>query len=119
MGLALAESRLAEPWKVIRFNDLAEAIKKITLDIELEKIEEVVVGVSENQIGEESKRFGLNLHSQVKIPVVTFDETLTTWEAQKLAIQAGLKRQKRRALEDAYAATLMLQSYLDRKKINV
>lgn len=113
VGLALADGPLAEPYKVIRYKDigmLGETIKKI---VEREKIEKVVVGVSEGTSAEESMNFTSVLSFKLAVPVETFDETLTTQEAQKLAIEAGIKRSKRQGLEDAYAATLMLQNYLD------
>lgn len=113
MGLALAEGPLSEPWKVIRFDDIDMAIEELGDLVKSEDIDKVVVGISENEMGEESKNFSLSLSASLKIPVETFDETLTTQEAQKLAIEAGIKRQKRREFEDAYAAALMLQDYLD------
>ena len=58
-------------------------------------------------MAEEQKEFAKNLGAE------TFDETLTTKEAQRLSLEAGLPRKKRRGMEDAFAATLMLQSYLD------
>ncbi|MCJ7805358.1 Holliday junction resolvase RuvX [Patescibacteria group bacterium] len=119
IGLAFADSKLADPLAVVHgetTEELIEDLKKIIIKNQVEKI---VVGISENEMGEESKRFSLSLKEKLKIPVETFDETLTTQEAQKLAIEAGIKRQKRKELEDAYAAALMLQSYLDEKEINV
>ncbi len=119
IGLAFADSKLADPLAVVHgetTEELIQELKKIILENQVEKI---VVGISENEMGEESKRFSLSLKEKLKIPVETFDETLTTQEAQKLAIEAGIKRQKRKELEDAYAAALMLQSYLDEKEINV
>lgn len=113
IGLALADGLLSEPWKVIRFERSEEALEKIKSEIIIENIEKVVIGVSEGEMGRESERFSLSLGEQIKIPTETFDETLSTHEAQEKAIAAGIKRKKRRALEDAFAAAIMLQSYLD------
>lgn len=107
VGLAIADGPLAEPWKVIRYKEiglLAGELKQIT---EKEQIEKVVVGVSEGEMGEESKKFAEMLGAE------TFDETLTTQEAQKLSMEAGISQKKRHEMEDAYAATIMLQNYLD------
>jgi putative Holliday junction resolvase len=49
----------------------------------------------------------------ISIPVVTFDETLSTKEAQILSKEAGIGQKKRHQMEDAYAATIMLQNFLD------
>ena len=49
------------------------------------------------------------------VKIVLQDETLTTSDAQTLSREAGIKRIKRKSLEDAFAATLILQSYLDKQ----
>lgn len=117
IGLATATSILAEPYQVVRYETIGEAIKKIRQVIEKEEIKKIVIGISEGQMGEETKEFSqsLSLRLRLKILVETFDETLTSFDAQKMAIEAGIKRSKRKNLEDAYAATLMLQSYIDSK----
>lgn len=107
IGLAMADGSLAYPLKVIHFGTPEEAFKKIKEEIEKENIEKVVVGVSEGAMGEESKQFAKLLNAE------TFDETLSTYEAQELSKQSGIKRKKRKEMEDAYAATVMLQNYLD------
>ncbi|TEU02025.1 Holliday junction resolvase RuvX, partial [Candidatus Woesebacteria bacterium] len=89
--------------------------EKIIKIIKKEKVNKIVIGVSEGQIGEESKKFGEKLGKKVNLPVHFQDETLTTQDAQALSIIAGIKRKKRRALEDAYSAALILRNYLDSK----
>jgi putative Holliday junction resolvase len=49
----------------------------------------------------------------VSIPVETWDERLTTVEAERTLIQADLRREKRRQVVDSMAASLILQGYLD------
>ncbi|MBU0570277.1 Holliday junction resolvase RuvX [Patescibacteria group bacterium] len=113
IGLALAEGSLAEPYGVVRFKS-EEAIEKVEQVVKVEQVEQVVLGISEGKMGEESKRFGKKLEEKLKIPVIFQDETLTTHDAQKLSIEAGMRRKKRKKLEDAFSATLILQKYLDR-----
>ncbi len=115
IGLALGEGKLVEGLSVIRYKDEEKALEKIAGIIKKEAVDEIVVGVSEGQIGEESRSFGEKLSKKVNLPVFFQDETLTTQEAQTLSIAAGIKRKKRRVLEDAYSAALILQSYLDSK----
>lgn len=115
VGIAISEGFLAEPLRVIRYSDiniLSEQIKKIVRE---EGVEKAVVGVSEGEMGEESKNFSLSLSKTLKIPVETFDETLTSKEAQKISLESGISQKKRHEMEDAYAASLMLQNYLDSK----
>ena len=47
------------------------------------------------------------------VPLVLWDERLTTGSAQRALIEAGIKRSKRKELVDKVAASVMLQSYLD------
>jgi putative Holliday junction resolvase len=113
VGLAIGIGSFAEPFRVFRYKDikiLGEQIKQV---VEEEKIDRVIVGISEGEMGEESKDFGLSLGKTLSIPVETFDETLTSQDAQRLSREAGISRKKRRGMEDAYAACLMLQNYLD------
>lgn len=115
VGLALGEGGLAQPLSVIRYKDINELVGKIGVEIKKEKIEKIVVGISEGVMEKESKDFSKNLRSVMKIPVETFDETLSTQDAQELSRQAGINRKKRHEMEDAYAASIMLQNYLDNK----
>ena len=115
VGISLAVSPLAEPIKVIRYkekDDLWEELKKMIDEYE---IETVVVGVSENQMEKESKDFSKTLKEKFKIKVETYDETLSSYEAQQMAIAGGIPQKKRHEMEDAYAATIMLQNYVDSK----
>ncbi len=109
IGLAISDGPLAEPFKVIRYKNKESVVEEIKKIIEYENIEKVVVGVSEGEMGEESKNFAENFNAE------TFDETLTSQDAQFLSQEAGIGRKKRKEMEDAYAATIMLQNYLDSK----
>lgn len=113
MGLAIAEGPLAEPLKVIRYSNteaVAEQIKRI---IEDEEIEKVVVGISEGEMAKESENFSKSFAEMLTIPVETSDETLSTQDAQILSREAGIHQKKRHQMEDAFAACVMLQNYLD------
>ena len=111
VGISLAVAGLAEPYRVIRYQDLNTLKGQIAEIVKKEEIDKIVVGVSEGKSKEEAEDFGKNLC--VDAPVVFFDETLSTQLAQALSREAGVKRKKRKALEDAFAASVMLQSFLD------
>jgi len=113
IGIALSDERLIGGLTVVRYEDEKKALEKIIKIIKKEKVNKIVIGVSEGQIGEESKRFGEKLGKKVNLPVHFQDETLTPQDAPALSIIAGIKRNKRRALEDASSAALILQNYLD------
>ena len=107
IGLAVSEGILAEPWKVIKVNNFEEAVIKVLQVLQVLQVNKVIVGVSENKMAEESKKFAKRIGAE------TFDETLSTHEAQRVSIEAGVSRKKRHEMEDAYAASIMLQNYLD------
>jgi putative holliday junction resolvase len=113
IGLAIAQSPIAEPLNVLRYKDEAKLIKDIGEIIMSHNIEKIIVGQSEQISKQKAREFGEKLSQEVNIPVDYSDETLTTYQAQILSRQAGIKRQKRKNMEDAYAATVMLQDYLD------
>lgn len=100
IGLAIADEGFAEPWKVVNPIELKKILEKL-------KFDKIVVGVSEGEMGEESSRFAKSIGAE------TFDETLSTQDAQRLSREAGISRKKLRGMEDAYAASIMLQNYID------
>jgi len=116
IGLALATSRIAEPYGVIKFEGSKEAVDKIGAIISKEEVEEVVVGISEGEMAKEINLFSNELGRKLGRRVLLSDEVLSTKTAQRLAIEAGVKRGKRRRLEDAFAAAVMLQLFIDKKE---
>lgn len=118
LGVSLATSKLAEPYVVIRYADIDGAIERVKRVAEEEKVESIVIGISDGEIAKKAKEFGKLLKKESKLPVHFFDETLSTQDAQRLAIDAHMKRSKRRKLEDAFAAAVMLQDYLDEERVS-
>jgi len=53
------------------------------------------------------------LQSAVAIPIKSWDERLTSAQANRLLIQGGVRRDKRKEKVDKMAAAILLQSYLD------
>jgi putative holliday junction resolvase len=87
-----------------------------------EEIERVVVGMpydEEGQIGPQARKVQtlLNqLRERLSVPVVEWDEHLSTWEAESVLIDAGRTRAERRRVVDKLAAAVILRSYLDRRR---
>lgn len=115
VGLALGDtgSRLSEPWKILRYTDIKILSVKIKQIVGKEKVEKIIVGVSEGKMAQESRSFGKQIGEYCNIKVDFVDETLTSADASRLSIEAGIRRNKRKGMEDAFAASLILQSYLD------
>ena len=114
VGIAFASATLADPLMVIRYNspnELLDRLKKIISDY---KIEKIVLGISEHASAQKSREFAKVLEEKFNLIVDFEDETLSSLDAQTISMQLGIKRKKRKTLEDAYAATLILQSYLDK-----
>ncbi|MBI2590691.1 MAG: Holliday junction resolvase RuvX [Candidatus Blackburnbacteria bacterium] len=116
LGLARAEGPLAEIYRVIRVESIKDAVEKVAKVAQVEQAERVIVGVSEGRMAEEQKDFAKRLGDKLDIPVKTWDETLSTLDAQALTISMGIGRKRRREKEDAYAALIMLQSFIDSKR---
>jgi putative Holliday junction resolvase len=82
-------------------------------------IERIVVGYplrldgSEGIQCEKINRFVRRLEARFSLPVVRWDETLSTKEAEELLRERGVRPEKRKTLVDRVAASLILQGYLD------
>jgi len=83
------------------------------------KARKIVIGMPTSLSGEagpaaqKTAQFARALAAETNIPVITWDERLTTALAEKAMISANVRRQKRRQKIDKVAATLILQNYLD------
>ncbi len=112
IGLAIAETQtqLVEPLDVWSSSKFKVQIQELTKRLGVTKI---VVGVPGGKMEEEIKRFGEQLRWQTGLPVEYFDETLTSKDAQEILLKIKRKRKFRRAKEDAFAAAIMLESYLE------
>ena len=82
-------------------------------------VEKIIVGLPRNMDGslgpqaEIVLRFVQELKEILGVPIITWDERLSTVEATKMFIKANLSREKRKRKVDMTAAILILQSYLD------
>ncbi len=113
LGVAFTQGILAEPLVVIRAESREELIKKALEVIAVEKPERLIVGLSENDIAVEAEEFGRELELLTHTKVSFVDETLSTFDANQLAIASGMRRKKRHDMEDAFSAAVILQRYLD------
>lgn len=113
VGLAIADtdSKLSRPLTVLRAEKADELLEKVRRLIKSEEADEIVVGVSEGHMGSLSRKFGEDLAMNLGIKVNFIDETLTTHDAQELSILSGKSRKRRKEMEDAYSAALILDSF--------
>jgi len=122
IGVALSDSLriIAGALTVVeRVTDDA-ALKEI-IDLAREnEVERIVVGMPRSLDGSLGKQaqavqsFVDLLKERTDIPVVTWDERLSTVAAERTMLEVGMKRDKRKKRRDSLAAAIILQGYLDR-----
>ncbi|QQG43667.1 MAG: Holliday junction resolvase RuvX [Candidatus Daviesbacteria bacterium] len=110
-GLAVSQGQLATPWKTVEGKGWLDLAEKISQIVSEENFEKIVVGLPEGQMGKKVQKF-INLLLKKSLDVVSADETLTSKGAFKLMITTGKGKEKRKS-DDAVAAALILQNYLD------
>lgn len=66
---------------------------------------------------EHAREFGERLEAATGIPVQYWDERLTTVEAQRVLRESGISSQKRAGAVDRLAAVILLESYLDSRRV--
>ncbi len=124
VGVAVSDSLLitAQSLEIIRRkeeNKLRRTLARIEELIEEYEVEEIVLGLPKNMNATEGIRVELTMEFREKLerrtglPVVMWDERLTTVVAQKTMIEAGIRRENRKEYVDKIAAALILQGYLD------
>lgn len=111
IGLSRAETFLAEPWLVIANNE--HLLTRLDSLCRQEEIQLIILGLPEGPLVKEIQLFAGKLTRQTGLKVIFEPETLTTQDAIGKMIAAGKKRKFRRQKEDACAAALILQNYLD------
>lgn len=71
---------------------------------------------TEGERVEKTKDFGEMLERRTGLPIIYWDERLTTVAAEQILMESGVRRENRKAVIDKVAACLILQGYLDRMK---
>jgi putative Holliday junction resolvase len=124
IGIAISDElgMTAQGLKTIRRTSMEKDLKEITLIIAQFKIEKTVVGLPKNMDGTLGKQAEMvfqwikAFREEIHLPVVTWDERLSTVGASKILLEADLSRKKRKKVIDKLAAVLILQGYLDQMR---
>ncbi|TWT09058.1 Holliday junction resolvase RuvX [Planomicrobium sp. CPCC 101079] len=126
IGVAISDALgwTAQGIETVKINEAAEeyGFERLGELIKQYEVTEVVVGYPKNMnnsIGpraEASEKFAALLKELYAIPVVLWDERLTTSAAEKMLISADVSRKNRKKVIDKMAAVMILQGYLDFKK---
>ncbi|MFC1627072.1 Holliday junction resolvase RuvX [Patescibacteria group bacterium] len=112
LGLAVAETPLAEPFGQHHYQQTAQAIEFLARLVKEQNIQTIVLGLPEGQLESVVKDFGNQLFLATNLPIFYQDETLSTIEAKQKLLQAH-KPQKKRRQDHQAAAAVILQAYLD------
>ncbi len=122
-GIAISDRTglIATSLEVIRYDDYDELINKLNDIVISRNVDAFVLGNPKNLDGSLSKRSEITLEfkdmllNKFNKEVIMQDERLSTVEAERMLISNNTKRKNRKKVIDKIAATIILQSYLDRR----
>ncbi len=102
-------------------NKLRKSLRRVEELVKKYEVEEIVLGFPKNMnntIGERAEKslqLKETLERRLGLPVVMWDERLTTVEANRTLMETGVRRENRGKYVDMIAAVFILQGYLDAK----
>lgn len=124
LGLALSDvtRTIASPFTVLRRTKFkADAAELLRIAAE-HRIAGFVLGLPTNLDGtagpreQATRAFARNLNALCELPILLWDERLSTAAAERMLIEADASRKRRAEVIDKLAATIILQGALDRMR---
>ena len=121
MGIAISDElkMIAQPLEFILAEPFSSFLERLKILLQEYEVELVLLGMPRNMngsYGEASikvQEFEAVLKNSIMIPIKTFDERLTSVQANRALTQGRAKKKKKRQNVDAMAAAILLQTYLD------
>jgi putative holliday junction resolvase len=121
IGIALSDElkMIAQPLEFVLAEPFTDFVKRLKEIIREKEVDLILIGMPRNMDGSycpaalKVQEFIAVLKDLVAIPIQTWDERLTSAQAQRFLIQGGVRRQDRKQKVDKTAAAILLQSYLD------
>jgi putative Holliday junction resolvase len=121
IGLALSDELqiIAQPLEFVPAQPPDAVLERLKSLLQEKDVGLILVGLPRNLDGSEGpaaqavRAFVAWLKEAVTVPVQTWDERLTSVQANRLLIQGGVRRAQRKEKVDQMAAAILLQSYLD------
>src|ERR1051326_4476229 len=110
---------IAQPVEYIPAEPFADFLDRLKDLLREKEVELILVGMPRNMDGSygpaslKVQDFVAALGRALTIPIKTWDERLTSVQANRLLIQGNVRRDKRKQKVDQMAAAILLQSYLD------
>ncbi|WP_373044607.1 Holliday junction resolvase RuvX [Vulgatibacter sp.] len=109
----------AQPVRTIRRSNLAQDLDELAGIVEERQPARFVIGLPINMDDTEgpraakTRRFAEHVAARFALPIVLWDERLSTWEAERMLREMNVDARKRKAVIDTVAAVVILKSYLD------
>jgi len=121
IGVAVSDETrtIAQPLEFIPAEPFAGFLERLKQLIREKEVDQILIGMPRNMDGsygpaaEKVQTFVGVLANAITIPIKTWDERLTSAQANRVLIQGGARRDKRKQKVDQTAAAILLQSYLD------
>jgi len=121
IGVAVSDElkMLAQPLEFIPAEPFAGFLERLKEILRDKEVDQIIVGMPRNMDGSYGEAtlkvdaFVAALRNAVTVPIRTLDERLTSVQANRMLIQGGMRRDKRKQKVDQTAAAILLQSYLD------
>lgn len=124
LGLATSDKLgiIASPYKVLRYEDTDLLVDEVISIINELKIDTLVLGYPKNMnnsLGDAVERtmnFKNKLEAKTNMTITLIDERLSTVEAENYLINEDMRREDRKKIIDAVAASIILDTYLRMNK---
>ena len=121
IGVAISDELklIAQPVEFISAEPFVGFLGRLRTLLQEKQVELILVGMPRNMDGSygpaalKVKAFVAALGNAITTPIKTWDERLTSVQANRLLIQGNVRREKRKSKVDQMAAAILLQSYLD------
>jgi len=121
IGVAISDELkvIAQPLEYIPAEPFANFIVRLKELIREKEVDLILLGMPRNMDGSygsaalKVQEFAAVLKENVAVPITTWDERLTSAQAQRYLISGNVRRQERKEKVDKMAAAILLQSYLD------
>ena len=123
IGIAISDElqMIAQPMEYILAEPFADFLHRLKQILQEKEVELILVGMPRNMNGSygpaalKVRDFVATLNRAVTVPIKTWDERLTSAQANRYLIEGNVRRDKRKEKVDKMAAAILLQSFLDSK----
>ena len=121
IGVAVSDELklIAQPLEFIAAEPFVAVLKRLKELISEKQVESILIGMPRNMNGtygpaaDKVREFIALLRNEIAIPIKTWDERLTSAQANRFLIEGNVRRERRKEKVDQMAAAILLQSYLD------